>query len=91
MESTSAFSLKEKAGKKNYTSAIAVAFQGPLRPKNQTWFFFLEIERVKKKEPKKNPFAQKEWLRYMRWLLNYWTKVLIAARKRQGTVGTAEL
>ena len=37
-----AFSSKEKAGKKKVTSAPAAVFQGPLRPKKQTWFFFLE-------------------------------------------------
>ena len=53
--SPSAFSLEEKAGKKKGTSAPAAVFQGPLRPKKQTWFFFLERMRVKKKEPKKKP------------------------------------
>jgi len=38
----SAFSLEEKAGKKNRTPATAAVFQGPLRPKKQAWFFFLE-------------------------------------------------
>ena len=37
-----AFSLEEKAGKKKGMSAPAAVFQGPLRPKKQTWFFFLE-------------------------------------------------
>ena len=58
MESPSAFSLEEKAGKKNLTPAVAAVFQGPLRPKKQAWFFFLEKQRVKKKEPKKKPLRK---------------------------------
>ena len=59
----SAFSLEEKAGKKKGTSAHAAVFQGPLRPKKQTWFFFLERLRVKKKEPKKKPLQRKNYRR----------------------------
>jgi len=59
----SAFSSKEKAGKKKGTSALAAVFQGPLRPKKQTWFFFLERLRVKKKEPKKKPTQRKNYRR----------------------------
>ncbi len=66
--------------------AVAAVFQGPLRPKKQAWFFFLELSRVKKKEPKKKPPEKKRLTkqgrksrqRRMRWLLIYWTKVLIA-------------
>ncbi len=39
--------------------AVAAVFQGPLRPKKQAWFFFLELSRVKKKEPKKKPLRKK--------------------------------
>jgi len=55
--------LEEKAGKKKGTSAPAAVFQGPLRPKKQTWFFFLERLRVKKKEPKKKPTQRKNYRR----------------------------
>ena len=51
--------MEEKAGKKKGTSAPAAVFQGPLWPKKQTWFFFLERLRVKKKEPKKKPLEKK--------------------------------
>jgi hypothetical protein len=56
----SAFSLEEKAGKKKGTSAPAAVFQGPLRPKKQTWFFFLDKnagqeKRTKKETLEKNP------------------------------------
>ena len=53
MKSPSAFSSKEKAGKKNLTPAIAAVFQGPLRPKKQAWFFFLEIIAGQEKRTKK--------------------------------------
>ena len=76
-EGPSAFSLEEKAGKKKGTSAPAAVFQVPLQPKKQTWFFFLELVRVKKKEPKKKPL-QRKLQKKKRWLLNYWTKLLIA-------------
>jgi len=55
--------LEEKAGKKKGTSAPAAVFQEPLRPKKQTWFFFLERLRVKKKEPKKKPTHRKNYRR----------------------------
>ena len=59
-EAPSAFSLEEKAGKKKGTSATAAVFQGPLRPKKQAWFFFLELiagqeKRTKKETLEKNP------------------------------------
>ena len=56
-----AFSLEEKAGKKKGTSAPAAVFQVPFQPKKQTWFFFLELVRVKKKEPKKKPTQRKNY------------------------------
>jgi hypothetical protein len=89
----SAFSSKEKAGKKKGTSAPATVFQGPLRPKKQTWFFFLDKMRAKKKEPKKKPLEnfliQNTAKKKIRWLLNYcasasWRRS--PERKRQGTL-----
>jgi len=58
LESPSAFSLEEKAGKKNLTPAIASVFQGPLRPKKQAWFFFLDKIAGQEKRTKKEPLRK---------------------------------
>jgi len=55
----SAFSLEEKAGKKNLPPTIAAVFQGPLRPKKQAWFFFLELIAGQEKRTKKETLEKK--------------------------------
>jgi len=50
--------LEEKAGKKNLTPAIASVFQGPLRPKKQAWFFFLDKIAGQEKRTKKETLVK---------------------------------
>jgi hypothetical protein len=74
--------LEEKAGKKKGTSAPAAVFQGPLRPKKQTWFFFLEKMAGQEKRTKKETLRKfsntESGKEKIRWLLIYWSKLLIA-------------
>jgi hypothetical protein len=72
--------LEEKAGKKNLRSADRCCFSGGL--KNRSGSFFLKYPGLRKKEVRKQiTEAEREC-----WLLIYWTKLLIAGRKSQGTL-----